>query len=206
LYSLGYQTKTYVVNARDHGLAQNRKRVYAISIKGNYKVDKDFEIIDLEQKIFPTKFEKVSKLKTRTLKDIIKQNYENEIHKNEALEVRPNRTPSRKRMFDLNYKLNDFDKYKYSRTVTTKQDRHPNAGVIDLTNTILETTDKVKANYRFITTREAYLLMGFDDKDFNNVKKQNIRKEKLYQQAGNSIAVYAITAIIKKIQELNNES
>ena len=206
LFSLGYQTKTYVVNARDHGLAQNRKRVYAISIKGNYKVDKQFEIIDLDEKIFPTKFKKVSKLKTRTLKDIIKENYNNETYKSEALEVRPNRTPSRERMFNLNYKLNDFDKYKYSRTVTTKQDRHPNAGVINLKNTILETTDKVKANYRFITTREAYLLMGFDDKDFNNVKKQNIRKEKLYQQAGNSIAVYAITAIIKKIQELNNES
>ncbi|MGL5591896.1 MAG: DNA cytosine methyltransferase, partial [Metamycoplasmataceae bacterium] len=74
------------------------------------------------------------------------------------------------------------------------------------TNTILETNNKVKANYRFITTREAYLLMGFDEKDYNNVKKQNIRKEKLYQQAGNSIAVFAITAIMKKIQELNNES
>lgn len=205
LYNLGYQTKTYIVNARDHGLAQNRKRVYAISIKGNYKIDDQFEIIDLEEKIFPKKFEKVSKLKTRELKDIIKQNYENPIHKNEAIEAIPNRTPSRKRMFHLNYKLNDFDKYKYSRTVTTKQDRHPNAGVIDLKNTILESHDGIKANYRFITTREAYLLMGFDDKDYNNVKKQNIRKEKLYQQAGNSIAVYAITAIIKKIQELNNE-
>ena len=206
LYNLGYQTKTYVVNARDHGLAQNRKRVYGISVKGNYQVDDQFEIIDLDEKVFPKKFEKVSKLKTRELKDIIKQNYENETHRKEALEVIPNRTPSRERMFNLNYKLNDFDKYKYSRTVTTKQDRHPNAGVINLKNTSLETNDKVKANYRFITTREAYLLMGFDNKDYNNVKKQNIRKEKLYQQAGNSIAVYAIIAIIKKIQELNNES
>ncbi|MDK2819946.1 MAG: DNA (cytosine-5-)-methyltransferase [Mycoplasmataceae bacterium] len=205
LYKLGYQTKTYIVNARDHGLAQNRKRVYAISVKGNFKIDDQFEIIDLEEKVFPKKFEKVSKLKTRELKDIINQNYENDTHKSEALEARPNRTPSRERMFNLNYKLNDFDKYKYSRTVTTKQDRHPNAGVINLKNTILETTDEVKANYRFITTREAYLLMGFDDKDYNNVKKQNIRKEKLYQQAGNSIAIYAITAILKKIQELNNE-
>lgn len=203
LYELGYQTKTYVLNARNHGLAQNRKRVYALSIKGNYKINDQYEII--EKDFLPDTFEKVKGLKTRTLKNIIKQDYSNTTYKEEALEVRPNRTPSRKRMFNLNYKLNDFDKYKYSRTVTTKQDRHPNAGVVDLRGTILETSDKIKANYRFITTREAYLLMGFDNRDYNNVKRQNIRKEKLYQQAGNSIAVYAITAIIKKIQELNNE-
>ncbi|MGL5684694.1 MAG: DNA cytosine methyltransferase, partial [Vagococcus fluvialis] len=173
---------------------------------GNYKVDKQYEIIDLEEKAFPNKFKQDAKIKSKSLKDVIKENYNKDIYREEAIEATPNRTPSRKRMFDLNYKLNDFDKHKHSRTVTTKQDRHPNAGVVDLTNTVLETNDQIKANYRFITTREAYLLMGFDEKDYNNVKKQNIRKEKLYQQAGNSIAVFAITAIMKKIQELNNES
>lgn len=204
LYKIGYQTKTYVINAKKYGIPQNRKRVYAISIKGNYKVNNKYEIIDLEEKSFPNEFIKELKI-DKTLKDIIKQDYSNEVYKTEAIEARPNKTPSRKRIFDLNYKLNDFDKYKHTSTVTTKQDRHPNAGIIDLKGTILETNDGAKANYRFITTREAYLLMGFDEKDYERVKKQNIRKEKLYQQAGNSIVVFAILVVIKKIQELNNE-
>jgi site-specific DNA-cytosine methylase len=48
--------------------------------------------------------------------------------------------------------------------------------------------------------------MGFDDKDYENIKKQNIRKEKMWQQAGNSIVVNVIAAVILKIQELNNDS
>ena len=108
-------------------------------------------------------------------------------------------------MFDENFVLNDFKKHKYARTLTTRQDRHPNAGVIDLRKTSIECKDLSKAKYRFLTTREAYLLMGFSEKDYERVKKQNIKEAKLYQQAGNSIVVNAIIPVIKKIQELNNE-
>jgi len=112
-------------------------------------------------------------------------------------------------MFDLNYKLSDFDKYPYSRTLTTKQDRHPNTGVIDLRGTLLENTSQEflqrKAKYRFITTREAYLLMGFQEKDYENVIKSDVKKEKLYQQAGNSIVVNAILVVLKLIQERFND-
>ncbi|MGL5357965.1 MAG: DNA (cytosine-5-)-methyltransferase [Metamycoplasmataceae bacterium] len=205
LKKIGYSTKTYVLNAKNYGLPQNRNRVYAISILGNYKVDKEFEILD--KNIFPEKIEKMDEIKPINLKDVIKQNYKKKQYRDEAAEATPNRTKSRKLMFEKNYKLNDFDKYKYSRTVTTKQDRHPNAGIINLNNSILSNdNNKQKANYRFITPREAYLLMGFTEKDFNNIKKLNlIKKEKLYQQAGNSIAVSTIAHVLKIIQELNNK-
>lgn len=204
LLNIGYQTKTYVINAKEYGLPQNRKRVYAISINGKYKVNDNLEIID--EFIFPKKLERIIKKEEEiTLKNIIKEDYSNKTHREEAEDARPNKTPSRKKMFYGNYILNNYDECVCSRTVTTKQDRHPNAGVINLKNTILETTDGKKANYRFITPREAYLLMGFGDDDFNRVKLQNIRKDKLYQQAGNSIAVTAISVILKKIQEIYND-
>ncbi len=112
-------------------------------------------------------------------------------------------------MFTDNYKLLESEKYQYTRTITTKQDRHPNAGTINLEDTILDRNlndnNNHKANYRFITPREAYLLMGFSNKDFENVKKQAIRKEKMYQQAGNSIVVNAILHVLLLIQELFND-
>ena len=205
LYNLGYKTKTYKHSAYDHGIPQIRKRVYAISI---LDADLPFDKKEYEIKCcdsLPLKLEKEKSIKTKTLKDIIKQDYSINKYKEEALKANPNRTISRKKMFDENFVLNDFKKHKYARTLTTRQDRHPNAGVIDLRKTSIECKDLSKAKYRFLTTREAYLLMGFSEKDYERVKKQNIKEAKLYQQAGNSIVVNAIVPVIKKIQELNNE-
>lgn len=199
LKKLGYSTKTFVLNSYDYGLPQGRQRVYALSILNyNGKSNKNGEIVDMDN---PTPI-----IPKKTSKNLLKLNYNNPIYKEEALSAQPNRTPSRERMFNLNKNLTDFKNVKYSRTLTTKQDRHPNAGVIPLTNTIIGDGNRpmdnkmpLKANYRFLTTRESYLFMGFTDKEFDLVKKANIRKEKLYQQAGNSIAVNVLVAIFNEM-------
>ncbi|MGL5590899.1 MAG: DNA cytosine methyltransferase, partial [Metamycoplasmataceae bacterium] len=205
LFKLGYKTKTYKHSAYDHGIPQIRKRVYAISIlDSNLQFDKkEYEIKDCDA--LPNKLPKEDRIKKKELKDIIKDDYSKKKYREEALKANPNRTISRQKMFYENFVLNGSKKHKYARTLTTRQDRHPNAGVIDLKGTKIECKDLSKAKYRFLTTREAYLLMGFDEKDYDRVKKQNIKESKLYQQAGNSIVVNAIIPVIKKIQELNNE-
>lgn len=92
-------------------------------------------------------------------------------------------------------------------TLTTKQDRNPNVGVIYFKNNV-----KNKLQHRFITPREAFKIMGFEDKDFNLIKpfiEQNvINNNQLYLMAGNSIDVNVLEDIfetIAKIEELNNE-
>ncbi|CAM9128753.1 DNA (cytosine-5-)-methyltransferase [Mycoplasma todarodis] len=199
LKKLGYSTKTFVLNSYNYGLPQGRVRVYALSIL-NYqgKTNKYGEIMDMED---PEPI-----VETKTLKQLLKTNYKNEVYKNEALEAQPNRTPSRERMFNLNKNLLDFEKHKYTRTITTKQDRHPNAGVVPLAQTIIGGNNRpvedgkiLKANYRFLTTREAYMIMGFTEKEYNRVVKAEIRKEKRYQQAGNSIAVNVLVAIFNQM-------
>lgn len=201
LSTLGYSTKTFLLNAKNYGIPQNRERVYALSILDYSGLkDKDGLILDIKDELEIV-------LKKQTLKEIIKDDYSNPIYYQEAIDSQPNRTPSRKKMFVQNRKLNDYKNVLYSRTVTTRQDRHPNAGIVDLNNTILggNNRNSNKANYRFITPREAYLLMGFDEKDFNKVKKQNIRKDKLLQQAGNSIVVNVIASIMYLIQKEFNK-
>ncbi len=39
LYEMSSKTKTYILNAKDYGIPQNRKRVYAISVLGDFEVD-----------------------------------------------------------------------------------------------------------------------------------------------------------------------
>ncbi|MCC9951425.1 DNA (cytosine-5-)-methyltransferase, partial [Streptococcus agalactiae] len=58
--------------------------------------------------------------------------------------------------------------------------------------------------YRYLTERECFRLMGFDDEDFNKLKAIYLgRKGKLssilYKQAGNSIVVNVLEAILKEI-------
>ncbi len=201
LHELGYSSKTFILKASAYGIPQDRERVYGLSIL-NYKgkADDKGNILDMPNP------KQISK--TKTLKNILRENYGDEIRKLEALEAQPNRTPSRERMFNGNRVLNDYRKHTASRTVTTKQDRHPNAGVIDLSNTIiggenriLDKDNFIKANYRFLTTREAYLMMGFTDKDYDRVKQCGLRREKLYQQAGNSIVVDVMISIMNIIQK-----
>ena len=87
-------------------------------------------------------------------------------------------------------------------TLTCKQDRHPNIGMIQLPKELLEDGKLWK---RFITPREAYQIMGFTTSDFDKVKnKYNegfIQKEALYRQAGNSIVVSVLEDIFKFIED-----
>ena len=85
-------------------------------------------------------------------------------------------------------------------TLTTKQDRHPNLGMIDVDINIKKDG---KLHKRFITPREAYQIMGFESSDYDKVIKYYrnvlITKESLYRQAGNSIVVGKLEAILKFI-------
>lgn len=51
---------------------------------------------------------------------------------------------------------------------------------------------------RKITPKEAWRLMGFDDEDFNKAAKVNSNTQ-LYKQAGNSIVVNVLEAILTEM-------
>lgn len=56
--------------------------------------------------------------------------------------------------------------------------------------------------YRYLTERECLRIMGFDDSDIDKLEevhpiRKNCTSSKLYKQAGNSIVVYILMAIIK---------
>lgn len=76
-------------------------------------------------------------------------------------------------------------------TISLKQVRAPNAGIIKLPE------DK----WRYLTERECWRLMGFEDEDFERALSVNPNKTPLnhpiYSQAGNSIVVPVLEAIFK---------
>src|SRR5690606_5177360 len=82
----------------------------------------------------------------------------------------------------------------YCYTITERQDRCPNAGVIRLN----------RPQYRYLTERECWRLLGFDDQDFDLMLKEfptrpGKRNATLYALAGNSIVVQVLEAIFEVI-------
>lgn len=85
----------------------------------------------------------------------------------------------------------------YSWTITTKQNRVPNSGIVELGN----------GKYRLLTELECWRLMGFDDEDYYKVASEhptrgNYTNGTLYKQAGNSIVVQVLEAIFEQVLQV----
>lgn len=200
----GYKTYTAILNAYEHNSLQTRERVYAISFLNDIELpfSNDYEFNEYVKFISKEKAKIDRKQKFFDIFDIYNTKYSDE-----ALECLISDTPSRRKIVDDNFDISDLEKLKSRNfrinTLTTKQDRNPNVGTIKFVNNITN-----KLNNRFITPREAYKLMGFDDNDFNKLSKfiklNILPKECLYRQAGNSIDINALEDIfnvILKIEE-----
>lgn len=211
LEKLGYVNYVYSLNAKDFGIPQKRIRTYMLSVKCDdekikNQVEDYIENNDLRKEEFREKLE----IKTKTLKDILKIDYEaNNLYKEEANRIQPNETPSRIKIYEENDKIFDGKKILIDTiaTITTKQDRNPNSGVIDYDSGRLG-----KSKFRYLTPRECFMLMGFDEEDFqilidNNFTVGKNRKfftdSKLYKLAGNSIVVNVLEQIFMQVDYIN---
>lgn len=168
---LGYTSNYEVLNAMDFGLPQNRNRVFTIScLDGSL-----FNFDTLERKQMGNISEFLED--TKDEKYIVSQ-------------------PSMLRKIDNSETMGVIVIKDYVNTITTKQMRCPNSGVIDLGN----------GKYRYLTERECWRLQGYSDEDFEAALKVHPGKPgklngALYKQAGNSIPVPIFESIFKQILE-----
>ena len=210
LKSMGYYNQVYVLEARDFGKIQKRRRAYMISVLCYNDGQKD----KIKQYFYDNNLEfHVPERKKKVLSDILKIDYSNEIYLQEALLSTPNDTPSRQIIYDENVHLlhNGVPRDVLVDCVTTKQDRNPNSGTVDLPEELYR---EGKAKWRFLTPRECFMLMGFDEEDFTRVKNLNtilstrkvfMSQEKMVKLAGNSIVVDVLEEIFKQILFINDK-
>ncbi len=208
LEDIGYYNQIYSLSAMDFGIPQTRVRTYMLSIlvgkseKKKERIKSFFEENSLENKKFA---------KPKPLKKFLRVDYSNPIYKAEADASNPNDTPSRMEIYNENTHIYDGDKVvkNFIKTITTKQDRNPNSGII-----VYKQRKKGKALYRNLTPRECFLLMGFEEADFDNIVKYNFNarkgrkfftQEKLIRLAGNSIVVNVLEEIFRQILKINSE-
>ena len=210
LSSLGYINQVYTLDARNFGVPQSRIRTYMISVlatddEKRREIEDYFVVNSLEHIICP-------ETQRKSLADYLKVDYSNDVYRAEAIESTPELTPSREKIFAENLILaegNQVFENLSARTVTTKQDRNPNSGVIAYGSAVL--TEK-NPKYRNLTPRECFLLMGFSEEQFDRLTQENITVgrdrtiltvTKLVKMAGNSIVVQVLEAIFRQIRDIH---
>lgn len=210
LKELGYYNKVYKLNARNFGVPQKRERAYMLSIQYGdskekmHKLDQYFCCNNLEN----PDISKLYSARTFSLENVLKLDYTNMVYRREADAAQPNNTPSRQKIWrenDILFYENKINNICVN-TVTTKQDRNPNSGLITYKN-----GKEGKAEWRYLTPRECFILMGFDESDYSKIIENDLEyktnkilftNEKLIRMAGNSICVDVLEAIFKQVFEI----
>ena len=217
LNRLGYRNYYQVLNSLDFGIPQSRERVFVVSIRKDLNVRFDFN--------------KLERKPLRPLHEFLE--------KEDVSDTYDVKQPSMLKSLE-NGKTKVI--YDYVNTITTKQVRRHNAGVLfkefsnfyifprasdqklingtynriwkykgkyigtltvkDIKKIGLIEDDKLK--FRYLTERECWRLMGFNDNDFNNVKSNGLPSKVLYSLAGNSIVVDVLEAIFKELLNIIN--
>lgn len=169
---LGYTNNFEILNAIDFGLPQKRERVFTISM--------------LDGTLF--NFNTLEKTKAPHIKEFLEETKEEKYIVTQPSMIK--KINSNDGNFGGRVKvIEDF-----CTTITTKQMRCPNSGVVDLGNGV----------YRYLTERECWRVQGYSDEDFNAALKAHPGKEgklngALYKQAGNSIPVTIFESIFKQL-------
>ncbi|MEB9506886.1 DNA cytosine methyltransferase [Bacillus anthracis] len=180
---LGYTNSFDVLDARKFGMPHARERVFCISLLGNETFD----------------FSKLQHKPMKNIKEFLEYGPDDDIPSqylinipsmlNRIKEFNPDTSGSYKRRLDV------IDKYCY--TITERQDRCPNAGIIRLN----------EPQYRYLTERECWRLLGFGDEDYELMlqefpTKPGKRNATLYALAGNSIVVDVLEAIFEVLIDM----
>ena len=180
LENLGYKSKYEILNAMDFGIPQKRERIFVVSLFG----ENNFSFNKLERK------------ETRALSEFLENNV-SELY----TMTQPYMLKFLNKGIDNSFRGRLKVIKAFSYTISTKQMRVPNSGIIDIGN----------GKYRYLTERECLRLMGFDDSDIDKLeeahpRRKNCTSSKLYKQAGNSIVVDVLMAIIKEIHRMEVEN
>ena len=173
--------------------------------------ENDIEIRRIDEYLNANDLQTFKTTQLKNISDFLRLDYSVEKYKKEAIESTPRFTESRKKIFRDNIVLATGTKINASaaKTVTTKQDRNPNSGIIKYAKN--DYLVGWNTHYRNLTPRECFMLMGFKEEQFDLLLLNNFENKKgsyfltaskLIKMAGNSIVVPILEEIFKQMEEI----
>lgn len=195
LDSLGYVSKTEILNSAHYGSPQNRERVFCISVRKDHKEKVNFD--------FPIFSKSHSKININSIleKTVDKKFYQKKLDSYE-LSAWTETKRNMKKSTLLKYTSFHSEAYVYdfmwSGPTLTASGANSRIKIRTLDSKI-----------RILSPIEAYRYMGFETKDYMNVKKTNLLSDiKITYTAGNSISIQVLEEIFKtfKFENTNHEN
>ena len=175
LESIGYKnSEPMVLDATKFGIPQDRKRCFLLS---HLKTKIDIYPRDLETN------EKINCL------DFLRFDYDNPTLKAEADDAQLYDTISRVDMWKKN-KRDPITENTIIHTITCNMDRSNTAAMF-------EYSGKKGNTFRLLTIREAFLLMGFTEDEYERATMTGLSYRKMNKLIGNSIVVNVLVEIFR---------
>lgn len=192
---MGYKSFWKILNASDYNIPQSRLRLYTVSILKEELEDKgDF--------VFPKPLPS-----TKTLKDYLDENAHSDdltptpaeaailFNKGNKLYVRE--------ATKIGYKeLNMYDAVNVEFPNSKTRRGRVGKGVCNTLTTNPRQLVYTPNGIRLLSAKEHLRLMGYNDKDYNNMKKAGITDRQISHLAGNSICVPVLEAIFKELRNM----
>ncbi|MBW0594955.1 DNA (cytosine-5-)-methyltransferase [Mycoplasma anatis] len=185
LENLGYSTSFQTLNSSDFGSSQNRERVFAVSILNN-QISEKFDFNNLQRK------------KPKKVSSIVKESNvgidcSNLIDKYKL-------TPFNTSINGINKaRLINYSNFNSETYVYLTNDKGPTLTASGA-NSRLKFYFPEKNKLRYINACEAIQYMGFDKKDYLQIKKSELVTEnKIIFLSGNSISVEVLEAIFNEV-------
>lgn len=200
LEQLGYSNYVSLLNAKDYGIPQNRKRCFMISILGkyNYKFPPKQELKLRLKDMLEDEVDEKYFLSNKMI-DFFTENSKKNKEKGNGFRFSPfektdvvakSITTLAGNRMDDNFILNQKRGTVQKGTIQTIKSSVNDLGVV------VDTAESLRI--RKLTPKECWRLMGFNDEDFEKASKVNSNTQ-LYKQAGNSIVVNVLMAIFKEL-------
>ena len=191
---LGYENYYKIINARHHGIPQNRERVFVVSVSKDLNQEFSFpgeeeltvSLLDLLDSVADEKYylcnEKQNELINHIegnqifIKNATKLGYLPAYHGDGV---------------DFNYPKSETRRGRVQPQRSHTLTRGSNVGVL------------YNGRLRKYTPLETYKLMGFDEEDYIKAVESGSSDKEIYSQAGNSIVVNVMEAIFKELFKIN---
>jgi DNA (cytosine-5)-methyltransferase 1 len=174
LEGLGYvNDECMILNALDFAVPQDRERAFIVSHLGS-RLNVNEDIQYKERKYEFDRF--------------FRNNYKIEKYKNEADIAQLNKTPSREEMWKINGR--ELNEGTTVRTITCNMDRTHCAALFPYKGAKGD-------SYRRPTIREAFLLMGFTEEEYERTEYLDFSYRKMNKLIGNAIVVDVLAEIFK---------
>jgi DNA (cytosine-5)-methyltransferase 1 len=215
---MGYTNYTFTMNAKNYGVAQNRDRVFMVSILGKYYYEQPKPIpLDkrLKDYLEPNVDEKYY-LSDKLLSFFIQNSKSNEA-KGNGFRFKPKENDSTANAITTNTGNRMDDNFIKIPEATVKgyteaydgdgvylNRPHQKRGVVQdqMIQTLKTNGDDVGVvddmRIRKLTPKECWRLMGIDDTYFDKASKV-VSNSQLYKQAGNGIVVDVFAHILKEL-------